>query len=92
MGFDEQEAKARFGFLLDALRFGAPPHGGIAGIDRIVSMVAGEDSIRDVIAFPKTQRASCLLTEAPGDVDLEQLRELGLRVNKTPDPGEKKAG
>ena len=93
LGFDEQEAKARFGFLLDALRFGAPPHGGIAfGIDRIVSMVAGEDSIRDVIAFPKTQRASCLLTEAPGDVDLEQLRELGLRVNKTPDPGEKKAG
>jgi len=55
-------------------------------------MVAGEDSIRDVIAFPKTQRASCLLTEAPGDVDLEQLRELGLRVNKTQDPGEKKAG
>jgi len=93
LGFDEQEAKARFGFLLDALRFGAPPHGGIAfGIDRIVSMVAGEDSIRDVIAFPKTQRASCLLTEAPGDVDLEQLRELGLRVNKTQDPGEKKAG
>ncbi len=93
LGFDEHEAKARFGFLLDALRFGAPPHGGIAfGIDRIVSMVAGEDSIRDVIAFPKTQRASCLLTEAPGDVDLEQLRELGLRVNKTPDPGEKKAG
>ncbi len=93
LGFDEQEAKARFGFLLDALRFGAPPHGGIAfGIDRIVSMVAGEDSIRDVIAFPNTQRASCLLTEAPGDVDLEQLRELGLRVNKTQDPGEKKAG
>ncbi len=93
LGFDEQEAKARFGFLLDALRFGAPPHGGIAfGIDRIVSMVAGEDSIRDVIAFPKTQRASCLLTEAPGDVDLEQLRELGLRVNKTQDSGEKKAG
>ena len=93
LGFDEQEAKARFGFLLDALRFGAPPHGGIAfGIDRIVSMVAGEDSIRDVIAFPKTQRASCLLTEAPGDVDLEQLRELSLRVNKTQDPGEKKAG
>ena len=86
LGFDEGEAKARFGFLLDALRYGAPPHGGIAfGIDRIVSMAAGEDSIRDVIAFPKTQKASCLLTEAPGDVDLEQLRELGLRVNKIKD-------
>ena len=86
LGFDEAEAKARFGFLLDALRYGAPPHGGIAfGIDRIVSMAAGEDSIRDVIAFPKTQKASCLLTEAPGDVDLEQLRELGLRVNKIKD-------
>ena len=80
LGLDEAQAQTRFGFLLDALRYGAPPHGGIAfGIDRIVSMVAGESSIRDVIAFPKTQKASCLLTEAPGDVDNDQLRELGLR-------------
>ena len=80
LGLDEAQAQTRFGFLLDALRYGAPPHGGIAfGIDRIVSMVAGEASIRDVIAFPKTQKASCLLTEAPGDVDNDQLRELGLR-------------
>lgn len=80
LGLDEAQAQTRFGFLLDALRYGAPPHGGIAfGIDRIVSMVAGEGSIRDVIAFPKTQKASCLLTEAPGDVDNDQLRELGLR-------------
>jgi len=93
LGFDEQEAKARFGFLLDALRFGAPPHGGIAfGIDRIVSMAAGEESIRDVIAFPKTQKASCLMTEAPGDVDLEQLRELSLRINRAHDSGNPKSG
>jgi len=93
LGFDEQEAKARFGFLLDALRFGAPPHGGIAfGIDRIVSMAAGEESIRDVIAFPKTQKASCLMTEAPGDVDLEQLRDLNLRINRAHDSGNPKSG
>jgi len=93
LGFDEQDAKARFGFLLDALRFGAPPHGGIAfGIDRIVSMAAGEESIRDVIAFPKTQKASCLMTEAPGDVDLEQLRDLNLRINRAHDSGNPKSG
>ena len=84
LGLDETQARARFGFLLDALRFGAPPHGGIAfGIDRIVSMAAGEGSIRDVIAFPKPQKASCLLTDAPGDVDAEQMRELGLRLSGT---------
>ncbi|MDD9874872.1 MAG: aspartate--tRNA ligase [Gammaproteobacteria bacterium] len=83
LGIDPQQAQAQFGFLLDGLKYGAPPHGGIAfGIDRIAAMLAGADSIRDVIAFPKTQSASCLLTEAPGEVDAGQLRELGLRVAK----------
>ena len=92
LGLDEAQAKTQFGFLLDALRFGAPPHGGIAfGIDRIVSMAAGEDSIRDVIAFPKTQKASCLLTDAPGDVDAQQMRELGLRLSGVAQAGGKAA-
>ena len=93
LGLDEEQAKTQFGFLLDALRFGAPPHGGIAfGIDRIVSMAVGEDSIRDVIAFPKTQKASCLLTDAPGDVDAQQMRELGLRLSGVAQAGGKAAG
>ena len=93
LGLDEEQAKTQFGFLLDALRFGAPPHGGIAfGIDRIVSMAVGEDSIRDVIAFPKTQKASCLLTDAPGDVDAQQMRELGLRLSGVAQVGGKAAG
>ena len=81
LGIGPEEASARFGFLLDALRYGAPPHGGIAmGIDRIVTALAGVDSIRDTIAFPKAASGADPLTGAPAPVDPAQLRELGLRL------------
>jgi aspartyl-tRNA synthetase len=81
LGIDRTQARERFGFLLDALQFGAPPHGGIAlGIDRCVMLFAGLTNIRDCIAFPKTQKATDLMTEAPGPVDARQLRELGIKI------------
>lgn len=86
LGLDEATAYKKFGFLLEALSYGAPPHGGIAlGLDRIVAIMAGEDSIREVLAFPKTQSAFCPLTEAPSEVDDRQLEELGISIKKEED-------
>jgi aspartyl-tRNA synthetase len=83
IGITQEEAQKRFGFLLEAFRFGAPPHGGFAfGVDRLLSILAGQESIREVIAFPKTQKAFCPLTGAPSDVDAKQLAELGVAVRK----------
>ncbi len=83
IGLNDKDAERKFGFLLKALDLGAPPHGGFAlGLDRMLALMLKEDSIRDVIAFPKTQRGICLLTEAPSDVDVNQLLELKIRTLK----------
>jgi aspartyl-tRNA synthetase len=81
LGIGAEEAREKFGFLLDALKYGCPPHGGIAfGLDRLVMLMVGATSIRDVMAFPKTQTAACMLTDAPSPAGEKQLRELGIRL------------
>jgi aspartyl-tRNA synthetase len=87
LGIGDEEARAKFGFLLDALSYGAPPHGGIAfGFDRMVALMAGVDQIRDVIAFPKTQRGQDLMVDTPSPVTEKQLRELHIRLRSAPTP------
>jgi len=84
LGISDEEAREKFGFMLDALSYGTPTHGGVAfGVDRLIMLLTGTTNIRDVIAFPKTQTAGCLMTEAPSNVSLDQLNELGIAIKKT---------
>ena len=82
LGFSDEDAWARFGFILEAFKYGTPPHAGMAfGLDRLLMLMAGRSSIRDVIAFPKVQNASCLMSNAPDDVDPEQIKELHIELD-----------
>lgn len=93
LGFTKESAYAQFGFLLEAFKYGVPPHAGLAyGMDRLIMLMAKEDNIREVIAFPKVKDASCLMTEAPSEVELSQLEELGIAVVSEKESGEQENG